>query len=224
MTFFGADLLAAIATAVLAVFAVVTAGYARKAFREQSREVAAIEQQVKDGRKLTSQQAELLKVQADQLEVLRAQLEDQRKASAAQAEVLELQAAELRESLDERKRGADRRRRGQASRVFIEEERHPYSANRERVMAGVARVQVRVTNNSLDPIYRAELGWHLGSAPHGEPNPEPLGTIMPGAEVVKSRQFPRDASLDVCGAALMFSDAASVRWQRRPDGGLDERL
>ena len=40
-------LLRAIGTSVLAAFAVVTAWYARKAFREQSREVAAIEQQVK---------------------------------------------------------------------------------------------------------------------------------------------------------------------------------
>ena len=63
MTFFGAALITAIATVVLAVFAVVTAWYARKAFREQSREVAAIEQQVNDEQEVTRQQAELLKVQ-----------------------------------------------------------------------------------------------------------------------------------------------------------------
>lgn len=46
MTFFGATLLTAIATVVLAVFAIVTAWYARRAFLKQSQEVAAIEQQV----------------------------------------------------------------------------------------------------------------------------------------------------------------------------------
>jgi hypothetical protein len=50
MTFFGMALITAIATVVLAVFAVFTAVYARKAFREQSREVAAIEQQLEDQR------------------------------------------------------------------------------------------------------------------------------------------------------------------------------
>jgi membrane protein implicated in regulation of membrane protease activity len=43
MTFFGATLLGALATVVLAVFAVVTAWYARKAFRKHSQEVTAIE-------------------------------------------------------------------------------------------------------------------------------------------------------------------------------------
>jgi hypothetical protein len=110
MTFFGMALITAVAIALLAVFAIITAWYARKAFREQSREVTAIEQQVKDEQKLTRQQAELFKVQTGQLEVLRAQLDDQRKASAAQAEVLELQAADLRESLEQRKREALERR------------------------------------------------------------------------------------------------------------------
>jgi hypothetical protein len=39
MTFFGMALLTAVKTVVLAAFAVFTAWYARKAFREQSREV-----------------------------------------------------------------------------------------------------------------------------------------------------------------------------------------
>jgi hypothetical protein len=111
VTFFGMALLTAIGTVVLAAFAVVTAVYARKAFREESREVAAIEQQVKDEQEVTRQQAELLKVQTGQLEVLRDQLQDQREASAAQAEVLELQAAELRGSLEERRQEAEDRHR-----------------------------------------------------------------------------------------------------------------
>ena len=92
MTFFGMALLTAIATVVLAVFAIVTAWYARRAFLKQSEEVRAIEQQVTDGQELARQQAELLKIQSGQLELQREQLEDQRKASVKQAEVLELQA------------------------------------------------------------------------------------------------------------------------------------
>lgn len=38
-----------------------------------------------------------------------------------------------------------------------------------------------VKNTSGQPVYGAEVRWHLGTAEHGEPNPEPLGTIMPGA-------------------------------------------
>lgn len=40
--------LTAVATAVLAVFAIVTAFYVRQAFRKQSQEVSATERQVKD--------------------------------------------------------------------------------------------------------------------------------------------------------------------------------
>ena len=77
--------LSAVATAVLAVFAIVTAFYARQAFRKQSQEVGAIERQVKDQQELTRQQAELLKVQSGRLELQGEQLDDQRKVSAGQA-------------------------------------------------------------------------------------------------------------------------------------------
>jgi hypothetical protein len=57
------DILTAIGTAVLAVFAIVTAVYARKAFLKQSQEVAAIERQVADEQELTRQQAKLIEIQ-----------------------------------------------------------------------------------------------------------------------------------------------------------------
>ncbi len=92
MTFFGMALLTAIGTVVLAVFAVVTAWYARKAFREQSKEVRAIEQQVRDGREVAKQQADLLKVQSDQLELQQRQFDDdqsgRRRVQAAQVFIL----------------------------------------------------------------------------------------------------------------------------------------
>jgi hypothetical protein len=100
----------AIATVGLLTGAIVTAIYAIKAFREQSREVAAIEQQVKDEQKVTRQQAELLKIQTGQLEVLRAQLAEDRKIN-------QLQAEDLRESLTERRRLRQAAERQQADEI-----------------------------------------------------------------------------------------------------------
>jgi len=79
MTFFGAALLTAITTAVLAVGAIFTAVFAVRAFRVQSR----------------------------QLDLQQQQLKDQREDSAKQAKVLELQAAGLRESLREARERRD---------------------------------------------------------------------------------------------------------------------
>jgi hypothetical protein len=223
MSLIFATQLAAVATSVLAVFAIFTAFYARQAFRKQSQEVTAIERQVKDQEELTRQQAELLKVQSGQLELQRAQLDEQRQVNTRQAEVLELQAADLRESLEERKRDAYDRRRAQASRVFIEEERHSYISDPRVITGGTAWIAVKVLNRSDDLVYAAELRWHLGSAPHGDPNPEPLGAIMPLGEISKRRVFPQDANLDVCGAVLAFRDAAGIKWMRRPDADLTEQ-
>ena len=95
-------------TWLLAVGAAVTSWYAARAFSEQHREVAAIEQQVKDGQELARQQARLLELQGEQLETQRQQLADQRDLNERQSKVLELQAEDLRESIKERKREAER--------------------------------------------------------------------------------------------------------------------
>lgn len=88
--------LTAVANAVLAVFAIITAVLAGLAFRKQAREVSD---------------------QAAMLELQRQQLSDQQAASAKQAEVLELQARELRKSLEERLHTAEEKRRAQAAQV-----------------------------------------------------------------------------------------------------------
>lgn len=80
MTFFGMALLTAAGTIILAVFAVVTAWYARKAFLKQSEDI-------KD-------QAKLIEVQSRQLRLQRLEFEEQRKVNAEQIRVLELQAEE----------------------------------------------------------------------------------------------------------------------------------
>ena len=89
MSLIFATQLTAVATAILAVFAFTTAILAYRAFRKQSREVR--------------DQAQMLKVQSDQLE------EQQR--------INELQATDLRASIKQRKLDADERRREQARLV-----------------------------------------------------------------------------------------------------------
>jgi hypothetical protein len=229
MTFFGMALLAAAGTIVLAVFAIVTAVYARKAFLKQSQEVAAIERQVADGRELTQQQAKLIEIQMGQLEALRGQLDEQRKASGAQADVRRLQAEELQESLKERKRQAELGRGYQARRVFLTEV--PFAGRTGGQGGGGIRgigtkppsVTATAHNTSDQPIYDAELYWRRGSAGHGNPNPEPVGTLLPGATYTSTRDFPPGTNLEVSGAVLHFRDAAETKWTRRPDGYLGEQ-
>lgn len=205
----------AIATVILAVFAMVTARYAKKAVEKQSQEV--------------SDQAKMLEIQGRQLA-------EQEKTNAEQVKVLRLQSEELAESLDERKRDAERRRGAQASRVFISQVDgvHYPSVDLLNVVDGddellgdepeALTARVTVANTSDQPIYDAELRWHRGSAGHGFPNSQPLGTIMPGGEAERVREFPLDTSMGVSGAVLRFRDAAGVIWMRRPDGGLTEQV
>jgi hypothetical protein len=178
----------AIATAVLAVFAIVTAIYAIRAFRKQSQEV--------------SDQANMLQVQSDQLA-------EQRKVNEKQIKVLELQGQELGESLTERKREAEQRRRAQASRVFISEERG----------ASGSLVTASVVNTSQQPVYNVIISWHLGHRPEGQHYLTPL---MPGHEATDSRRAPPDTDPTIFGATAFFRDAAGMTWRTRPDGQLEE--
>ena len=107
----------AVATGLLAVLAAVTALYARRAFREQSREVRAIERQVKDQQELTRQQAELLKVQAGQLEIQSGQLDLQRQQVDDQRKINNLLADDLRGSVEERARLRQSAEREQADKI-----------------------------------------------------------------------------------------------------------
>lgn len=215
----------AVATAVLAGFAIVTAIFAIAAFFKQRQEVRTLQQEAKDQQVLTEQQGELLKVQAGQLDVQRQQLDDQRKINEKQAEVAVLQAQELSESLDERKRAAEEQRRAQASRVFIYEERldadprvsqPELSARGERPQPVVVAY---VINTSEQPVYRVIISWHLGTAPKGQHRRLPL---MPGAEDKDTEPVPSGARPEMFGAVAFFRDAAGVTWRTRPDGQLDE--
>jgi hypothetical protein len=212
----------AVGTALLGIFAILTAVYAIRAFRKQSQEV--------------SHQAEMLKVQSEQLA-------EQRKVNAEQIRVLVLQAVELGESLDERKREAEQRRSTQAARVFVsqanavflpedpseiaeildEDEDAWTDITRTEAEGGWDVAELTVVNTSDQPAYDSRLRWHRGSASHGWPNPEPLGTIMPMGEIKRIRRFPLGTNMAVSGGVLTFRDAAGVTWMRRPDGVLTEQ-
>ena len=106
----GAAWITAVATGLLAILAILTAWYARRAFLKQSEEVRAIEQQVHDQEELTRQQAELLKVQSGQLKLQRQQADDQRKIN-------NLLADDLRGSVEERARLRQSAEREQADKI-----------------------------------------------------------------------------------------------------------
>jgi hypothetical protein len=221
MSLFGAITLNAFATLALAILALTTAILAGFAFRKQSQEVRAIGRQAADEQELSRQQGELIKIQAGQLEALRGQLEEQRKTSAAQAEVLALQAEELQESLKDRKRQIELGRGYQASRVFLTEGRFvSRTAGTDTTPPSVTAI---VYNTSEQPIYDAELLWHRGPGSNGHPDPEPMGTLLPGTEYPSRREFPSDTDLSASGAVLRFRDAAGTEWVRTPDGDLAEQ-
>jgi cbb3-type cytochrome oxidase subunit 3 len=203
MSLIFATQLTAIATAVLAVFAIVTAAFAILAFRKQSREV--------------SDQASMLEVQSGQLA-------EQRKVNAEQIRVLAIQAAELRESLEERKREAAERRRAQAGRVFVSAEPNP------KISDPVNAIALRAENTSQQPIYDLTFMWREGTGEWSGPEYRfPFPVLMPGEQKgfdtvfepsLPYQDFLKDTSR--LAAAVIFRDAAGVRWRLRSDGQLDE--
>jgi hypothetical protein len=169
-------------------------------------------------------QSEAYGQQAEQVELQRRQLEDQRNINVKLAEVAELQVLEIQESLAERKREAEDRRRTQASKVFIWEVRAPAAAI-VRPAAESARnawlITAHASNTSDQPVYDLEFIWHAGTARSGQTDFVPQ--LLPGVEVEKERRAPQGATAGRFGAALKFRDASGKRWLRRPDGELTEQ-
>lgn len=83
----------AVATAVLAIGAIVTAILAGMAFGKQAREVGLIEKQLDDQRMLTAQQVKAIALQADQLELNRQQAAAQELELGEHRRLLERQQA-----------------------------------------------------------------------------------------------------------------------------------
>jgi len=195
--------LTAVATAVLAVFAILTTIYAVRAFRKQSQEV--------------SDQASMLQVQSEQLA-------EQRKVNERQTEVLELQANELRESLEERKREAVDRRSAQASRVSLAVKMLDTGRTAGDDRNGF-RLEATVVNASeqQQPICDVRLYYYRGPEGYGMPNPELLGTVLNWEKEIRHRDYLPGSAPEDCGAVLTFRDAAGIRWTRMPDGALSEQ-
>lgn len=229
MSLIFATQLTAAATAVLAIFAIITAWYARRAFLKQSQEVHAIERQVADGQELARQQADLLKVQSDQLDLQRRQFDEQRQVNANQAAVLGLQVKELRESLDQRQRDADERHRNQAAKVtaWFDHEMNP----------GGPVWGARIRNASDLSILDVRTFFHYihETQPGGDWAP-----VVRGSTIEKIRVFPpqdtrfveipeqirrqiSDVSDETYAVSIEFTDAAGNRWERDPRGALSPR-
>jgi hypothetical protein len=224
MSLIFATQLAAIATAVLAVFAIVTAIVAAFAFKKQSDAVA-------DGRKLTGQQKDMLEVQSDRLEVYRQQVDEQRQINATYGEVLQLQAEEIRAFLKQREREAEEQRRKQAARVTA------WFGTGETPMGFFQGARVR--NASAEPVYEVRVFFHLlhetdgrGHVPVGQGGPprETTPVLPPGED----RFVPIPAKVEAmfgnipvndrtCTVSIEFTDAAGNRWERDPRGALVPR-
>jgi hypothetical protein len=159
--------------------------------------------------------------QVEQVRLQRDQLDDQRKINEEQTKVLKLQADELAQSLSDRTREADERRRAQAYRVYTWEER----VTRHRVGDEPAdEVTINVRNTSEQPIYEVRFSWRKqtpsGTVPvHQTLRAKPL---MPGDEDSDTAPVPSDLASAKFDAVVIFRDRAGLQWRTRPDGVLDE--
>lgn len=123
------------------------------------------------------------------------------------------------------KREADERRRAQASRVFIHEER--LDADPRVSQASLAArgerpqpvVIAYVMNTSQQPVYNVLISWRLGHESVGKHHMMPL---MPGADDKDIMVVPPDADPATFGAVVFFRDAARVTWRTRPGGEPEE--
>ncbi len=186
----------AVATVALAVGAFVTVHYARKAFLEQAEEVRTLKSQLEE--------------QSREAGLLERQLREQQDFNEKQAPVVALQVKELEASLAERKQEASDRRRAQASRVFIFEERGPdLRVTQVQVATEGARGNVviaHVKKTSEQPIYGVAISWREGSVPCGVP--DQLGTLSPRESAQATREIPGSVSAtpEEFGAVALFRD------------------
>ena len=151
------------------------------------------------------------------------QLEDQRKINAEQTKVLDLQASELRESLAERKREAERRKIAQASQVFIwtETTDEPVIEGLQRPIGRRMAIIAHLKNTSQQPVYDLAIVWRKRTDPWGEPDMIGL-VLMPGQEASRMRiidpSLPGHGNLSLFEAVAHFRDAAGWHWRANADG------
>jgi hypothetical protein len=216
MSLIFATQLTAVATTLLAAFAIVTAWYARRAFRKQS-------DAVNDGRKMINQQEDMLRVQSDRLDVYRGQVEEQHHINATHSEVLELQVHEIHASLEQRERAAEEERRAQAAKVSAW-----FGGD------GSGLWGARIRNASDLPIVDVRVFFYYiaEKTPGGAWEP-----ILRGAPTERIRVIPPQADRffvipeqvtsmmdqigdDIYAVGIRFTDAAGNSWERDPRGAL----
>ncbi len=124
-------------------------------------------------------------------------------------------------------RDVERRRRAQASGVFIWQKRlSDASLGQAQIAAGAVpdrdRIHVYVKNTSDQPVYDAQFRWYLGSPEDGVVSTDPLPILLPGDDAERSRPIPGDEEPRVLSATLWFRDASQLSWNRYMDGQLFE--
>lgn len=179
----------------LLVGAIITAWYARKAFKAQSKELVE----------------------------LQAEGADQRKVNERQIAVLELQHRELEASLKQREADAAAARSAQASKIYVWTEEQQAGNRRtsaglgffvsglpEEIISAGPSVAVYVTNMSSGPIYDVVVRTDHGADDH-------LSRLLPGAFAVFYK--PPEAARAVSD----FRDANLALWSRETSGLLVDR-
>jgi hypothetical protein len=195
--------LTAVATLALALLALATAVLAFMAWGKQSREVR--------------DQAEMLRVQSEQLA-------EARKVNAEQIRVLGLQAEEFRQAAADPERDLQERRRAQAAMVYM------WTAPAHVAVDGVGSpemtLEAYVRNTSPQPIYDVQFTWQIITADRRKivGGTECEAPLMPLA--MSSARAPRTPGVLVdrpyADAAVTFRDRAGVWWRTEPSGHLEE--
>jgi hypothetical protein len=182
----------AVATGLLAIFAVITAYFAKKAFNKQSEEVCTIQEQVKG----------------------------QERVNSEQIRVLELQYCELRESLEERKREADERRRAQAECIGVTWTNNKPSLDDH----GAIKSMVTVINGSRRPIRNVQCKAYTGVSVGEEKIQIELDysdELMPDPGAAGSFTFPSKPYLSPWIGVLRSDTRAGFQFQgHKPAGPL----
>jgi hypothetical protein len=194
-----ATIVLAVATILLAVGAFFTVLYAKRAFKDQSKELQTL---------------------ADQLEVSREQFDEQKRLNVRQTDVLDLQQQDLRESLEQRQLA-------QAALIYVTNDYFSgrSSGSSEELIAGRTAKPPTVTatiyNASPQPIYDVRVMWMDARDLKEAGDLDFLHTIRPGEHGVAERELPPGGRSDAAIPVAYFRDAAGRRWTLLQDGYLD---
>jgi hypothetical protein len=155
--------------------------------------------------------------QSTEVTTLQRQFDDQRKVN-------DLQARELQESLAERRREAEERRRAQAARVYViinvfpRNKAHPgneYVAGRS---ARQPAIGVIVHNASDRPVYDVRIHYLTLPDCVQAGTEDSLGTLGPQDRTAPVQRDVPNGPVEQFIAIAYFRDAAGLRWTVTPNG------